>query len=145
VGDGILFESLSKIILQEKLPIVLEGAQKWGQLGPIYESATAFILPSLNETWGMVANEALEFGLPVICSTACGCADDLIINEFNGLVIEDFNFGYNNDNITYLRIKDYISSIVVNQSLKVKNIKVSSIYDESKLINEFVYAFRCVK
>jgi glycosyltransferase involved in cell wall biosynthesis len=145
VGDGILFESLSKIILEEKLPIVLEGAQKWGQLGPIYESATAFILPSLNETWGMVANEALEFGLPVICSTACGCADDLIINEFNGLVIEDFNFGYNNDNITYLRIKDYISSIVVNQSLKVKNIKVSSIYDESKLINEFVYAFRCVK
>jgi glycosyltransferase involved in cell wall biosynthesis len=145
VGDGILFESLSKIILQEKLPIVLEGALKWDQLGPIYESATAFILPSLNETWGMVANEALEFGLPVICSTACGCADDLIINEFNGLVIDDFNFGYNNDSITYLRIKDYISSIVVNQSLKVKNIKVSSIYDESKLINEFVYAFRCVR
>lgn len=144
VGDGGQLESFQNIVLEEKLPLIFEGAKKWDELGPMYESATAFILPSLNETWGMVANEALECGLPVICSTACGCADDLIINGFNGLVIDEFNFASDSPNITYLRIKDYISSLVINDSLKDLNKKVSSIYDESKLIKEFVKAFRCV-
>jgi glycosyltransferase involved in cell wall biosynthesis len=144
VGDGSQLEFFKKIVFKEKLPLVLEGAKKWDQLGPIYESATAFILPSLNETWGMVANEALEYGLPVICSSACGCADDLIINGFNGLVIDEFKFTPDSPNVTYFRIKDYIASLLLNDSLIDLNKKISSIYDESKLIKEFVGAFRCV-
>jgi glycosyltransferase involved in cell wall biosynthesis len=144
VGDGSQLEFFKKIVFKEKLPLLLEGAKKWDQLGSIYESATAFILPSLNETWGMVANEALEYGLPVICSSACGCADDLIINGFNGLVIDEFNFTPDSPNITYFRIKDYIASLLLNDSLTDLNKKISSIYDESKLIKEFVGAFRCV-
>lgn len=144
VGDGSQLAIFKKIVFKEELPLVLEGAIKWDQLGPIYESATAFILPSLNETWGMVANEALEYGLPVICSSACGCADDLIINGFNGLVIDEFNFTLDSPNLTYFRIKDYIASLLLNDSLKDLNKKISSIYDESKLIREFVSAFKCV-
>jgi glycosyltransferase involved in cell wall biosynthesis len=144
VGDGSQLEFFKKIVFKEKLPLVFEGAKKWDQLGPIYESATAFILPSLNETWGMVANEALEYGLPVICSSACGCADDLIINGFNGLVIDEFKFTPDSPNVTYFRIKDYIASLLLNDSLIDLNKKISSIYDESKLIKEFVGAFRCV-
>lgn len=144
VGDGTQLEGFKKIILKENLPLILEGAKKWDQLGPIYESATAFILPSLNETWGMVANEALEYGLPVICSSACGCADDLIINGFNGLVIDEFNLHPDKPNITYFRIKDYISTLVLNDSLKYLNKKISSIYEESRLTKEFVGAFRCI-
>jgi glycosyltransferase involved in cell wall biosynthesis len=144
VGDGSQLEIFKKIVFKEKLPLVFEGAKKWDQLGPIYESATAFILPSLNETWGMVANEALEYGLPVICSSACGCADDLIINGFNGLVIDEFNFTSDSPNVTYFRIKDYIASLLLKDSLTDLNKKISSIYDESKLIKEFVGAFRCV-
>jgi glycosyltransferase involved in cell wall biosynthesis len=92
----------------------------------------------------MVANEALEYGLPVICSSACGCADDLIINGFNGLVIDEFKFTPDSPNVTYFRIKDYIASLLLNDSLIDLNKKISSIYDESKLIKEFVGAFRCV-
>jgi glycosyltransferase involved in cell wall biosynthesis len=144
VGGGIVFDSFKKVVFEEKLPILLEGAKKWNQLGPIYDSASAFILPSLIEPWGMVANEALEYGLPVICSSACGCADDLIINGFNGLVIDEFNLPPDKLNITYFRIKDYISSLVLNDSLKDLNKKISSIYDESRLIKEFVGAFRYI-
>ncbi|MGA9069883.1 MAG: glycosyltransferase family 4 protein [Terracidiphilus sp.] len=35
------------------------------------------VLPSLSETWGLVVNEALCTGLPVIVSDRCGCARDL--------------------------------------------------------------------
>jgi glycosyltransferase involved in cell wall biosynthesis len=99
IGEGDEYNNLSSIIVKENLPIDLEGAKNWNQLDTIYKSAIAFILPSLNETWGMVANEALEMGIPVICSSACGCADDLVINEVNGLVLANFNFVASSDKL----------------------------------------------
>jgi 1,2-diacylglycerol 3-alpha-glucosyltransferase len=43
-----------------------------------YALASAFILPSLREEWGLVVNEAMASGLPVIVSETAGCAEDLL-------------------------------------------------------------------
>ena len=43
-----------------------------------YGLASALVLPSRKDTWGLVVNEAMAAGLPVIVSTACGSAADLI-------------------------------------------------------------------
>ena len=44
-----------------------------------YVAADALVLPSdPNETWGLVVNEALASGLPVVASTACGATEDLV-------------------------------------------------------------------
>jgi len=43
-----------------------------------YGQASALVLASRKDTWGLVVNEAMAAGLPVIVSTACGCAADLI-------------------------------------------------------------------
>jgi len=48
------------------------------QLPEIYREADAFILPSTYEPWGLVANEAMLCGLPVLLSTQCGCTQDLV-------------------------------------------------------------------
>jgi len=141
VGDGPEFNQLYQSITTEELPIILDGAKNWNQLHTIYKTALAFILPSLNETWGMVANEALEMGIPVICSDVCGCADDLVINDFNGLVLNDFNFTNSANDSTYDKIKDYLSRIMDEGKGTVVNQRVSSIYEEKRLINEFIHAF----
>lgn len=43
-----------------------------------YALADAFILPSLWEEWGLVVNEAMASGLPVVVSETAGCAEDLL-------------------------------------------------------------------
>ena len=43
-----------------------------------YALADAFILPSLWEEWGLVVNEAMASGLPVVVSETVGCAEDLL-------------------------------------------------------------------
>lgn len=48
----------------------------------------ALVLPSGEEQWGLVVNEALAFGLPAIVSPAVGSGDLLVRNLINGHVIE---------------------------------------------------------
>ncbi len=49
-----------------------------------YALAEAFVLPSLHEEWGLVVNEAMACGLPVIVSAKVGSAEDLVIPGMNG-------------------------------------------------------------
>jgi 1,2-diacylglycerol 3-alpha-glucosyltransferase len=61
------------------------------QLKRYYKKASALILPSYSETWGLVINEAMASGLPVLVSTKCGCADTLVQNGTNGFTFDPFN------------------------------------------------------
>jgi len=47
-----------------------------------------FVLPTYTDTWGLVVNEAMACGLPVIVSRVAGCASDLIRENWNGLLID---------------------------------------------------------
>ena len=51
--------------------------------------ADIFVLPSLlGEQWGLVVNEAMAAGLPVIVSRHCGCAADLVEDGVTGLLVD---------------------------------------------------------
>ena len=53
-----------------------------------YANAHAFILPSTHEEWGLVVNEALSCGVPVLVSEAVGSHFDLVIDGVNGFVFK---------------------------------------------------------
>jgi len=57
------------------------------ELGQIYAIADCLVLPSDSaETWGLVVNEALATGLPVVVSDAVGCAPDLLREGESGYI-----------------------------------------------------------
>lgn len=52
----------------------------------LYADSDVLVLPSRYEVWGLVINEALEHGLPVIATQAVGAVDDLVLSDLNGYI-----------------------------------------------------------
>ncbi len=57
------------------------------QLAVYYALAEALVFPTHTDPWGLVVNEAMACGLPIICSSAAGCAADLVEDHWNGRVV----------------------------------------------------------
>jgi glycosyltransferase involved in cell wall biosynthesis len=57
-------------------------------LPALFASHGAFVLPSTFEPWGVVIAEAAGAALPVICSSACGAARDIVRPYYNGMIVE---------------------------------------------------------
>ncbi len=88
------------------------------ELKKIFLSNDILILPSLSEPWGLVVEEALYFGMPVVVSRNCG-ASELITSDVNGYIIAPESFE---------KIKDVVEKIDDNVFKRLKaNIDVSSI------------------
>jgi glycosyltransferase involved in cell wall biosynthesis len=86
IGDGPLRKQLEGQIdhLGIAAHVRLTGFIQYDQLPAYYGMASAFVLPSLQDQWGLVVNEAMAAGLPVIVSDVCGCSPDLVRHGENG-------------------------------------------------------------
>ncbi|MEI9919965.1 MAG: glycosyltransferase family 4 protein [Bacteroidota bacterium] len=82
VGGGQLKETFSKLAIDK--PISLLDWQSYSELPKVYRQACLFVLPSTFEPWGLVVNEAMAAGLPVVISNEVGCAPDLLRPTING-------------------------------------------------------------
>ena len=85
VGDGPLrseVEAAGCAVLGDRL--IVMGFVNQSQIGKYYSASDVFVLPSEFETWGLVVNEAMHFGLPPVISNNVGCRRDLITEGETG-------------------------------------------------------------
>jgi glycosyltransferase involved in cell wall biosynthesis len=139
IGSGPEFDRLnSEIKVLDLNNILLIGSIKWENLGEYYSKSLGLILPSFFEPWGMVANEAFFYNTPVICSRFCGCAGDLVINNFNGLVLEDYSLENPNNDLTF-----FIDHFLHLRDKFVDNIKLTNrIFEPERLSNDLYQSFK---
>lgn len=93
LGDGPLRPHIESKInalgIQSK--VVRAGFRQYPELPAHYALAGAFVLPSIVDQWGLVVNEAMASGLPVLVSERCGCAPDLVSNGENGYTFDPYD------------------------------------------------------
>ncbi|MBA7603141.1 D-inositol-3-phosphate glycosyltransferase [subsurface metagenome] len=87
VGDG-----KERVILETYLQknnirnVYFLGFKNQSELPKYYSIADIFVLPSLNETWGLTINEAMCFSLPIITTSTVGASSDLVCHGKNGFI-----------------------------------------------------------
>ena len=87
-GDGASKEALSeRAKLIEPGMIFFPGFAQREDLAGFYALAEAFILPTHSDPWGLVVNEAMACGLPIVVTNVAGCAADLVEDGWNGYVV----------------------------------------------------------
>lgn len=86
-GDGPLRDDLANAARELAVPTHFLGFRNQTELPEAYTLADVMALPSeASETWGLVANEALACGTPIVISDAAGCAPDLVDDGETGAV-----------------------------------------------------------
>jgi glycosyltransferase involved in cell wall biosynthesis len=68
--------------------VVFAGFRQIGELRAFYAAAGAFVHPALEEPWGLVINEAMASGLPVLSSCNVGAAEELVVEGKTGFLFD---------------------------------------------------------
>jgi glycosyltransferase involved in cell wall biosynthesis len=64
--------------------VVFLGTKSPDDIGRLLLESDAMVLPSHTEPWGLVVNEALSYGCPVVVSNVCGCVPELVRDGVTG-------------------------------------------------------------
>lgn len=84
IGRGPRQEALERQASALGVEAVFSGFREGSDLARHYLASDFLILPSDDDPWGLVVNEAMAAGLPVIASDACGATPDLVIDGITG-------------------------------------------------------------
>lgn len=88
VGGGEEENQYKEYISKHNLKNVhLVGFKQKKEIFEYYKAADIFVLPTREDIWGLVINEAMAFGLPVVSTDMCLGAVELIENDMNGYIV----------------------------------------------------------
>jgi glycosyltransferase involved in cell wall biosynthesis len=102
LGDGKLKENLQNFVKKLNIKnVIFQNGVSWQEVPTYLALSDVFVLPSYSEPWGLVVNEAMACGMPVLVSEKCGCAIDLVQNGKNGFTFSP----YDKNQLTSLLLK----------------------------------------
>lgn len=84
VGDGPLGPAIAQREFPANLDVRLLGNVDYGNLPQIYGEGGVFVFPTLADEWGLVTNEAMAAGLPVLGSIYSQSVEELVVNGETG-------------------------------------------------------------
>jgi len=99
------------------------GVQPKEKLKEYYQAADVFVLPTREDVWGLVINEAMANGLPVISTDKCGAALELIDDGENGFIVPA-----NDEKMLLERIKILIADTNMQRRFGEYNLKTIKEY-----------------
>lgn len=128
VGDTPTNEYL-EIIKQYGIKHVhFEGFKTKNELKDYYVAADFFVLPTRGDVWGLVVNEAMACGLPVITTNKCNAGLELIQNGYNGYIV-------NSEDVEDLKkaisiMKSSFSDLKDNSLSTIRNYTIESMVED---------------
>ncbi|PIR87907.1 MAG: hypothetical protein COU10_02010 [Candidatus Harrisonbacteria bacterium CG10_big_fil_rev_8_21_14_0_10_45_28] len=115
------------------------GFKNQSELPGFYAVSDIFVFPSKIDSWGLVVNEAMASGLPVVSASFAGVSYDLIRQDYNGFV-------YKAGDAEELKI--YIEKLAENPALRDKmgknSLKIISSWNYDACVEGILKALKYV-
>ena len=86
-GDERIKKDMFKALRDAQVEYEFAGFVEHSRLPEYYSSAKVFLFPTSGDCWGVVINEALLSGMPVITTDMTAAAGELVVNGENGFVL----------------------------------------------------------
>lgn len=110
VGSGELETALKQDVADHGVPdVYFFGFRNQSELPKLYAVADVFVLPSENEPWGLIINEVMCAGLPVVASAEIGAVPDLVIDGETGFTFPSGDVD---------RLAQHLKTLVANPALR---------------------------
>lgn len=137
VGDGpeknLLVDLVKKMELEQK--VTFFGWMPHDRIAPYFVCADIFVLPSWDEPWGLVVNEAMSVGKPVITTYGVGSCFDLVKNGVNGFIVQE-----RSSLELYRTLKAMLSSEELLRNMGMESKKIIKDYTYEKMARVFLEA-----
>lgn len=138
IGGGEKEQEYKQFINENNMSNVeLIGFKSKTEIFDYYKASDLFVLPTREDVWGLVINEAMACGLPVITTNRCVAGLELIENDVNGYIVPV-------DNIDELenRIKDIMSNEKLIIDMGKNNIEKIKDYTIENMAESHIEVFQ---
>lgn len=140
-GNGTVYDSvLSGMEDEIRSHVYFPGFMGKQKLAQYYRASDVFVLPTHHDEWGLVINEAMANGLPIITTDKCGAGLEIIQDGENGFLVKD------NDEAG---LKNKINSLIDNKELRQyiseNNIKVAHQYTIETMVKDHIKHFKALQ
>ncbi len=141
IGGGEEKENYYNIIKKYNIKnvIILDFMNK-KELAKYYQASDIFVLPTREDVWGLVINEAMAFGLPIISTNKCNAAVELIENNINGFIVDVEDINSLKEKIDLLLHNKKMCNLISKNNLEkikeytIENIAISHIEVINKIL-----------
>ncbi len=130
-GSGPAKSNLEKIAGEEK-DINFLGYVSEEEKADYYSKADIFVLPTLQDPWGLVVNEAMYYGCPIITTEAAG-ASQIVQKADNGIIVEPKN---------QKELREALDKLIKDEELRRKMSENSKKFKEAQDVEEGIKPFK---
>lgn len=135
-GTGPLLTELKQLAASDSR-IVFVGYVEGLDKANLYASSDIFVLPTLNDVWGLVIDEAIHYGLAVACSTAAEAKE--LVSKSGGIL-----FAPQNVSSLYAQLNELIENPILVKSMQSHNIRRRHIANRSKMADNIINTIKSI-
>lgn len=124
-GTGPMLDEFKSFLADEGVENVqFLGFVDQNSIAKLYGRSKIFLFPTECDPWGVVASEALAAGTPTITTEVAGCANEIIVSEYNGYVIPPDSLRWTKAILEILDLPEIWNRFSTNALLKSQEYKI---------------------
>jgi len=123
-------QKLLLLAREAKVKVIFQSFHNKNVIYDLLRMANVFALATREDVWGLVINEALACGLPIITTDKCNSGVELIVNGWNGFIIKNESCEELSDRInTLFRDTKLLEDISSNALLTARKYTIETMVD----------------